>query len=78
MRAISKGQLEGFPAPEELKTIYVEHDIQGEEATRTPIAYITMANPEVSRLFLAIEGNWVEGGWAVALTLGVAYDFVHP
>lgn len=28
MRAISKGQLEGFPPPEKLKTVYVEHDIQ--------------------------------------------------
>jgi hypothetical protein len=28
MRAISRGQLEGFPAPEVLKTVYVEHDIQ--------------------------------------------------
>jgi elongation factor 3 len=28
MRAIAKGQLEGFPPPEKLKTVYVEHDIQ--------------------------------------------------
>jgi hypothetical protein len=28
LRAISKGQLEGFPPPEKLKTVYVEHDIQ--------------------------------------------------
>jgi elongation factor 3 len=28
MRAISRGQLEGFPSPDELRTIYVEHDIQ--------------------------------------------------
>jgi ATPase subunit of ABC transporter with duplicated ATPase domains len=28
MRAISRGQLDGFPPPEELKTVYVEHDIQ--------------------------------------------------
>lgn len=28
MRAISRGQLEGFPPPEKLKTVYVEHDIQ--------------------------------------------------
>lgn len=47
MRAISKGQLEGFPSPEDLKTIYVEHDIQGEEALRTPVQYITMAQEEV-------------------------------
>jgi hypothetical protein len=28
MRAISRGQLEGFPPPDKLKTVYVEHDIQ--------------------------------------------------
>lgn len=28
MRAISRGQLEGFPHPDVLKTVYVEHDIQ--------------------------------------------------
>jgi hypothetical protein len=28
MRAIAKGQLEGFPPPDKLKTVYVEHDIQ--------------------------------------------------
>lgn len=28
MRSISRGQLEGFPSPEVLKTVYVEHDIQ--------------------------------------------------
>jgi elongation factor 3 len=28
MRAISRGQLDGFPSPEVLKTVYVEHDIQ--------------------------------------------------
>lgn len=28
MRAIAKGQLDGFPSPDHLKTVYVEHDIQ--------------------------------------------------
>jgi hypothetical protein len=28
MKAIARGQLDGFPAPDELKTVYVEHDIQ--------------------------------------------------
>eukprot|EP00897_Mesotaenium_endlicherianum_P000244 jgi/Mesen1/1021/ME000121S00097 len=27
MRAIANGQLEGFPSPDELKTVYVEHDL---------------------------------------------------
>jgi hypothetical protein len=28
MRAISRGQLDGFPPADKLKTLYVEHDIQ--------------------------------------------------
>merc|ERR1712100_160860 len=29
MKAINNGQVDGFPPPEELRTVYVEHDIQG-------------------------------------------------
>lgn len=28
MKAIARGQLDGFPSPDQLKTVYVEHDIQ--------------------------------------------------
>ena len=35
MRAISNGQLEGFPPADQLKTVYVEHDIQVSRATQT-------------------------------------------
>jgi hypothetical protein len=28
MKAISRGQLDGFPPADQLKTVYVEHDIQ--------------------------------------------------
>jgi elongation factor 3 len=28
MKAISRGQLDGFPPADQLKTLYVEHDIQ--------------------------------------------------
>ncbi len=28
MKAIAKGQLDGFPPASELRTVYVEHDIQ--------------------------------------------------
>ena len=31
MKAINNGQVEGFPPPEELRTVYVEHDIQGDQ-----------------------------------------------
>ncbi|KAJ3191853.1 translational elongation factor EF-1 alpha [Irineochytrium annulatum] len=32
MRAINNGQVENFPPPEELKTVFVEHNLQAEEA----------------------------------------------
>jgi len=35
MKAIVNGQVDGFPPPSELKTVYVEHDIQGDETTLT-------------------------------------------
>ncbi|KAJ3129724.1 hypothetical protein HK098_000503 [Nowakowskiella sp. JEL0407] len=31
MRAISNGQLDGFPPPEKLRTLFVEHDLQASE-----------------------------------------------
>lgn len=34
MRAISRGQLDGFPPADKLKTLYVEHDIQVVGLTR--------------------------------------------
>lgn len=32
MRAIANGQLEGFPSPDELRTVYVEHDLDASVA----------------------------------------------
>ena len=46
MKAIANGQLEGFPPPEELKTVYVEHDIQGELADLSVIEYV-FADPKL-------------------------------
>lgn len=37
MRAIANGQVDGFPPADELRTVYVEHDIQVREA-RHPCA----------------------------------------
>ena len=36
MRAISRGQLDGFPPRDVLRTVYVEHDIDASEA-ETPV-----------------------------------------
>merc|ERR1711939_914372 len=40
MRAIQNGQVEGFPSPEEVRTFYVEHDIDGSEESTTIVDFI--------------------------------------
>ena len=40
MRAISRGQLDGFPPKEELRTIYVEHDIDSSEEDINAVDWI--------------------------------------
>ena len=47
MKAIANGQLEGFPPPDILKTVYVEHDIQGELADLSVLEYV-FADPRLS------------------------------
>ena len=44
MRSIANGQLEGFPPSSELKTVYVEHDIQGVE-DNTPVLDFVFMDP---------------------------------
>ena len=44
MRSIANGQLEGFPPADELKTVYVEHDIQGAD-TNTPVVDFVFMDP---------------------------------
>ncbi|KAI8920627.1 P-loop containing nucleoside triphosphate hydrolase protein [Entophlyctis helioformis] len=39
MRAIANGQLDGFPPADELKTVFVEHSLQGEEADLSVIDF---------------------------------------
>lgn len=46
MRAISRGQLDGFPPADELRTVYVEHDIDASEAD-TAIADFIFEDPVV-------------------------------
>ncbi|KAK6198615.1 P-loop containing nucleoside triphosphate hydrolase protein [Scheffersomyces amazonensis] len=47
MRAISKGQLEGFPSADELRTCFVEHKLQGSEADMDLVAFIA-SDPELA------------------------------
>lgn len=41
MRAIHNGQVEGFPSPDEVRTFYVEHDIDGSDADTSVLQFIT-------------------------------------
>lgn len=49
MRAISKGQLEGFPSPEEVRTCFVEHRLQGEEGDMDLVSFIA-SDPELKHV----------------------------
>ena len=49
MRAISRGQLDGFPPADKLKTLYVEHDIQASLADLSVVDYIA-ADPEIQKM----------------------------
>ncbi|KAG6820474.1 hypothetical protein H0H93_016770 [Arthromyces matolae] len=40
MRAITNGQVEGFPSPDEVRTFYVEHDIDGSEESTSVLEFI--------------------------------------
>lgn len=44
MRAIANGQVDGFPPKEELRTVYVEHDIDAELSDITVVEYV-LADP---------------------------------
>lgn len=41
MRAIANGQLEGFPAPDVLKTVFVEHNLQASDAEKAVLEFVT-------------------------------------
>jgi len=40
MKAINNGQVEGFPPADELRTVYVEHDIQGDQHEMTTVEFV--------------------------------------
>ena len=44
MRSIAKGNLDGFPPADVLRTVYVEHDIDAADAD-TPVVAFLLANP---------------------------------
>ena len=65
MKAIANGQLEGFPPKTELRTVYVEHEIQAEAADLT-VAEYAYADPMVRE----VEGNSREQVISVLASVG--------
>ncbi|KAF9918597.1 translational elongation factor EF-1 alpha [Linnemannia zychae] len=49
MRAIADGQLEGFPPADELRTVFVEHNLQAEEAD-LPVVEFMFADPKLGNV----------------------------
>ncbi|KIK59042.1 hypothetical protein GYMLUDRAFT_44778 [Collybiopsis luxurians FD-317 M1] len=90
MRAITNGQVEGFPSPDEVRTFYVEHDIDGSEEDTSVLSFIlsdkrVQANEAEIIETLASVGFTEErqkqaigslsGGWKMKLALARAMLF---
>ncbi|KAH8114180.1 P-loop containing nucleoside triphosphate hydrolase protein [Phellopilus nigrolimitatus] len=90
MRAITNGQVEGFPSPDEVRTFYVEHDIDGSEADTSVLQFIrsdkriqadetevieTLASVGFSDERQAHAIGSLSGGWKMKLALARAMLF---
>ncbi|KAL0947623.1 hypothetical protein HGRIS_013712 [Hohenbuehelia grisea] len=90
MRAITNGQVEGFPSPDEVRTFYVEHDIDGSEEDTSVLEFIlsdkrVLAEKEEIIETLASVGfsderqahaiGSLSGGWKMKLALARAMLF---
>ncbi|KAG0236476.1 hypothetical protein BGW42_003382 [Actinomortierella wolfii] len=88
MRAIAEGKLEGFPSPDVLRTVFVEHNLQGEDSQKSVVEYIASDArfKDVARdnIIKALEEvgfteEWqskqvgsLSGGWKMKLELACA------
>ena len=52
MRAISLGKVEGFPSSDVLKTVMVEHSLQGEDASLPILEFVATGNVVFFFLFI--------------------------
>ncbi|KAJ7700888.1 P-loop containing nucleoside triphosphate hydrolase protein [Mycena rosella] len=90
MRAITNGQVEGFPSPDDVRTFYVEHDIDGTEEETSVLEFILtdkriLATKEDVISTLASVGfnderqgqaiGSLSGGWKMKLALARAMLF---
>ncbi|KAI8924422.1 P-loop containing nucleoside triphosphate hydrolase protein [Entophlyctis helioformis] len=88
MRAISLGKLEGFPSQDDLRSVFVEHSLQGEEADLSVLDFIAsdkrLANvkrTEIAKVLHSVGFNderqeqpvgTLSGGWKMKLELARA------
>ncbi|TFL00970.1 P-loop containing nucleoside triphosphate hydrolase protein [Pterulicium gracile] len=90
MRAITNGQVEGFPSPDEVRTFYVEHDIDGSEEDTSVLTFILSDKriladeTEVKEVLNSVGFNAerqghaigsLSGGWKMKLALARAMLF---
>jgi elongation factor 3 len=90
MRAITNGQVEGFPSPDEVRTFYVEHDIDGSEESTSVLQFILddkriqAPKEEVVETLASVgfsderQGHSIgslSGGWKMKLALARAMLF---
>lgn len=90
MRAITNGQVEGFPSPDEVRTFYVEHDIDGSEEDTSVLQFILedkrvlVTREEVVETLASVgfsderQGQSIgslSGGWKMKLALARAMLF---
>lgn len=67
MRAIANGQVEGFPPKTELRTIYVEHDIDGSKSDMSAVEFI-FSDPDLQ------DANAVTEEQVVAMLTSVGFN----
>ena len=90
MRAIDNGQVEGFPSPDEVRTFYVEHDVDGDETENSIVSFVLkdkriLKTEEEIRTVLESVGftrerqeaaiGSLSGGWKMKLALARAILF---
>lgn len=89
-RAIHNGQVEGFPSPDDVRTFYVEHDVDGDETENTIVSFVLkdsriLKNEAECRAVLETVGftadrqeaaiGSLSGGWKMKLALARAILF---
>ncbi|CAO1624533.1 unnamed protein product [Parajaminaea phylloscopi] len=90
MRAIQNGQVEGFPSPDEVRTWYVEHDLDGSEGDISIVDFIvadkrlnvdhaeaskTLGEMGFSQQMQSSPIAALSGGWKMKLALARAVLF---